>query len=73
MGTYWDELACMCFNVGGCEEVVCEEGLEVMPTLGSCECSDKETVDGLYPKWATDEHKALAREAGLERYATRLE
>lgn len=61
---YWNNLACQCFNLYECE-MLCN-GDQVIHPAESCQCVAKETVDSLYPEWATPEEIDQSKVTGIK-------
>ena len=53
--------------MASCAELTCPAG-QVFSPITECLCTETETVQKLYPVWATEQDKENAHAAGLVRY-----
>ena len=63
-GTYWNYLACECFEMDECR-MGCPEDQALIPTE-RCTCAPREEIRALFPEWASDEDVSRSMREGLE-------
>ena len=63
-GTYWNYLACDCFNMAQCR-MACPEDQDLIPTE-RCTCAPREEIRALFPEWASAEDVSRSMVEGME-------
>ena len=62
-GTYWNYLACDCFEMAQCR-MGCPEDQDLIPTE-RCTCAPREEIRALFPEWASGEDVSRSMVEGL--------